>query len=122
MALSETLILFICLLIIIWFIMGKVVEPVLVVTVTPSTYFRGETATVQITLKKPDDTPIPGKVVGVSLQPPTGDAIPLTPVTTDADGLGYTDWNVPNDAVYGEYDVTANAMFTTGSTALTGVD
>lgn len=92
--------------------------PELTVATDKTSYRRAETVTISGTLQS-NGSPISGEAVALAIQPPTGDAYSLPQATTDGDGNFSVNWDVPSDAVAGEYTVTATAMGISATTTFT---
>jgi len=99
-----------------WLIRKLVLVPTLTVTTDKAEYLRGETVKVSGTLKD-GTTPLPGKTVSITIEPPVGDAYGLPDVTTDSNGAYSADWVVPANAVGGNYAAVASAMGVSASKA-----
>lgn len=106
--LGETIVLLaaviILILLYIWLTMRKIVEvPTITVATDQTQYFREETVQIDGTLETSGGNPLAGETVGITIEPPTGDSYNLSPVVTDVDGKFTASWQVPADAVIGDY-------------------
>jgi len=112
--LSETVLLLgvlaILLMLLIWWLLRKLVAvPAITVATDKPLYLRGESMKIAGLLTA-DGQPLEGRTVGISIQPPTGDAYGLPTVTTDAKGQFSAPWVVPADAQAGSYKLTATSV------------
>lgn len=105
--------------IIIWLLMRKiVVVPAISVATDKSSYFREETVQVSGSLTS-NGNPLAGQTVGLTIQPPSGDAYSLPQVVTDADGNFTASWVIPVDAVAGSHVLTVASAGVSGTAAFT---
>lgn len=103
----------------VWWLLRKlVVVPSISVATDKASYFREETVQISGSLKS-NGNPLPNQIVGLAVQPPTGDAYSLPSVTTDAEGNFSASWQIPADAVGGSYVLTAASVGVSNTTAFT---
>jgi len=111
---TETIILLgllgVLLILLIWWLLRKLVAvPAITVATDKALYLRAESMKISGTLTA-DGQPLEGRTVGLSIQPPTGDAYGLPTVTTDAQGNFAAPWVIPADALAGSYKLTATSI------------
>jgi len=111
---SETIILLgllaVLLILLVWWLMRKLVAvPAITVATDKALYLAGETVGISGVLTA-DGKPLEGRTVGLSIQPPTGDAYSLPPATTNAEGKFTASWAIPSDAEAGSYVLTATSV------------
>jgi hypothetical protein len=103
----------------IWLLLRKlVVVPNISVATDKSSYFREESVQISGTLLS-NGNPLAGQTVGMTIEPPSGDAYSLPSVTTDADGNFTASWAIPTDAVAGSYTLTVASVGVSGTAAFT---